>query len=175
MFKEIVFLSIDGMKKVQPSLDTVVVSILDNSESMSRPTLQGFRGFINLEFEDTYESKRQLGAITLWPDEPTIEEHKVLATKNTERVVTLSDARKIVEFLEKFGTNSEQFKLIVHCYGGISRSAAVAAWASKRFFVPVNSVKTLDHANQRLLRLLDKAWVQITNENSVPIKRRLAP
>lgn len=158
MFDKIQFLSIDAMKKLKPSLNTVVVSILDNSESSQRPRLGGFRSVISLEFEDTYEEERQLGEITYWPDEPTLEDHARLSIDRNERIPSLSDAIKIVDFLTRFGTDPDKLTLVVHCYGGISRSAAVAAWASKRFFVPIDSNKTTDRANKRLLRLMDTAW-----------------
>lgn len=171
MFEKIQFLSIDDMKKVKPSLNIVVVSILDNSESAQRPRLGGFRSVISLEFEDTYEEARQLGEITYWPDEPTLEDHARLSIDRNERVPSLSDATKIVEFLTRFGTDSDKLTLVVHCHGGISRSAAVAAWASKRFFVPIDSKKTTDRANKRLLRLMDTAWKNIDACNDAIYRR----
>lgn len=159
MLKEILFLSVDQMKRRKPSLDTVVVSILDNSEASHRPRLGGFRSVLCLEFEDTYEEDR-LTTDGAWPDEPTVEEHARLAGTRQEKVPSLSDARLIVAFLSRFAQAPEQLTLVAHCYGGISRSAAVAAWASKRYRVPLDANKCSSGANKRLLRLLDKAWVE---------------
>ena len=47
--------------------------------------------------------------------------------------------------------------LVVHCFAGISRSAAVAAFASDRFGVEIDQANPdTSCANARLLRLLGK-------------------
>lgn len=76
-----------------------------------------------------------------------------------ERAPTLEDARRIVEFVQRHHGDGTPIRLLVHCYGGISRSAAVAHWASVRLQVPIGNAGewTTDYANPRLLRLLDKA------------------
>lgn len=156
MFKEVLFLSVDQMKAYKPSLDTVVISILDRSESAKRPRLGGFRSVLSLEFEDTYEEVK-CAAPGSWPDEPTDEEHAQFAQGPGERVPTLTDARKIVEFLDRHHQTFDQLVLVVHCYGGISRSAAVASWAASRYWAPIGTMRGTDYANKRLMRLMDKA------------------
>ena len=158
MIKDIVFLSVSKMKRVRPSQDTVVVSILDNSEARDRPRLAGFRGALTLEFEDVAEEHKghEPGS---WPAEPTEEEHAQFAHHRGERLPTLADAARIVRFLEHHHSSPDPIKLIVHCHGGISRSAAVAHWASVRFWLPVTMAadQSLDRANPRLMRLMNQA------------------
>jgi predicted protein tyrosine phosphatase len=158
MIKDIDFLSVAQMRRVRPSLDTVVVSILDNSESTERPRLAGFRSVLSLEFEDTSEEskKHEPGS---WPDEPTDEEHARFALYPGERAPTLTDAERIVEFIRRHHASPDALNLVVHCHGGISRSAAVAHWASARLWVPMSNanMRSTDRANPRLLRLLDRA------------------
>lgn len=156
MLKNVLFLSLTEMKRRKPSLDTVVVSILDNSESGGRPRLGGFRSVLSLEFEDTFEEMK-LAKAGDWPDEPNDDEHARFAQGRGERVPALSDARAIVEFLHRCHQTPETLTLVVHCHGGISRSAAVATWAAARFWAPLLTSRSTDRANARLMRLLDKA------------------
>jgi predicted protein tyrosine phosphatase len=156
MFKEVIFLSAEKMHLFKPSADVVVVSILDKSEEKDRPTLQGFRDVLRLQFEDTYEELKlvEKGG---WPDEPTDEEHARFAQGRGERVPTLSNAREIVEFLDKHHQTFDHLTLVAHCHGGISRSAAVASWAATRYWAPINCMMSTDWANPRLMRLMNKA------------------
>ena len=158
MIKEILFLSVDQMKRIKPSLDTVVVSILDASERAHRPRLAGFKSVLCLEFEDTYEEIKLAGE-GAWPDEPTDVEHARFAQGRGERIPTLTDARAIVEFVQRHQECPEEVTLIAHCFGGISRSAAVAVWTSVRYWIPIANanMRSTDGANKRLMRLMDKA------------------
>lgn len=153
MFNSIQYLSLDTFKRLKPALNAVVVSILDKHESAQRPALGGWRSVLSLEFEDTYEELKY--SSVLWPDNPTDAEHALFSQGAGERVPSLIDARRIVEFLLQHGRSAEKIDLLVHCYGGVSRSAAVAQWASTRFFVPL--AREPGFPNQRLLRLMDKA------------------
>lgn len=157
MIQGIRFLSVSKMKQERRCKDTIVISILESSESPDRPRLPGFRGVISLEFEDTAEEHHKLepGA---WPDEPTAEEHVKYAYRG-ERLPSLSDAERIVRFLEYHHASPDPVKLIVHCHGGISRSAAVAHWVGVRYWIPVtmHEGQSLDRANPRVMRLLNKA------------------
>lgn len=156
MFTEILFLSLDQMKHLAPNDRTVVVSILDNSEASQRPILEGFKDVLALEFEDTYESLKY-AKFGDWPDEPTREQHACFAQGKNERVPTLSDAKKIVDFLSTHHHSPDKLTLVAHCHGGISRSAAVASWASVRWWIPLGTMKTTEGANPRLYALMDKA------------------
>lgn len=156
MFTQLDFLSLDRFKGLTPRADTVVVSILDTEEAARRPELGGWRSALAMEFEDTAEETKC--ASTPWPAEPTDEEHARYCQARGNRIPALSDARAIVDFLNRHGTSTEQLKLVVHCYQGISRSGAVAAWAGARFWLPLS--RSTDYANPRLLRLLDMAHSQ---------------
>lgn len=157
MLKDIVFLSVNKMKRVRPNKDTIVISILDSSESVDRPRLSGFRGVLSLEFEDIAEEHHRVD-VGAWPDEPTSAEHQMFASRG-ERLPALSDAARIVTYLQHHHATPDPVTLIVHCHGGISRSAAVAEWASVRYWLPISLQKdqTTERANPRLIRLLNKA------------------
>jgi predicted protein tyrosine phosphatase len=157
MLKDIVFLSVTKMKRVRADKNTIVISILDSSESVDRPRLCGFRGVLSLEFEDIAEEHHKV-AVGAWPDEPTNEEHQKFASRG-ERLPALSDAARIVAYLQHHHASQDPVNLIVHCHGGISRSAAVAEWTSVRYWLPISLLKeqSTERANPRLLRLLNKA------------------
>lgn len=154
MIKDIEFLSLTQMRRRRRTLDTVVVSVLDESELRKdgRPRLGGFRSTLALTFEDTAEEP---GA-PQWPNEPDEVEHRVFASHLEERVPSLSDAKRIVDFVNEHHRSPEQLHLVAHCFGGISRSAAIAEWASARCWAPILE-KTPDRSNPRLLRLLHQA------------------
>jgi predicted protein tyrosine phosphatase len=156
MFKEVLFHSLEEMRLVSPSPTTVVISILDVSEEFGRPPLEGFRDVLRLQFEDTSEEGNQYYPGP-WPDEPTEAEHARYVQGPGERVSTISDARAILDFLAKHHNSFDQLTLVVHCQGGISRSAAVASWASVRYWAPMVGQRSAEWPNQRLMRLLDKA------------------
>jgi predicted protein tyrosine phosphatase len=158
MIQEILFLSVAQMRTIKPSTQAVVISILDRSEAHERPRLDGFGDVLTLEFEDTAEEMK-LAKPEQWPDEPTNAEHARFCQGKGERVPTLSDARLIVEFIEHHRKSDQALTLYVHCHGGISRSAAVAEFVSVLLWLPIANLdmRSTEHANPRLLRLLNKA------------------
>jgi predicted protein tyrosine phosphatase len=158
MIRAIEFRSLAAMKKLRPAMDTVVISILDGTEREGRPRLAGFRSVLCLDFEDTYEEAAG-AAPGSWPEMPTVEQHRRYAVDPGERTVTLADARRIVDFIMEHHRSPESLRLVAHCKGGISRSAAVAEWAAGRLYLPIeNTNVSTEAANKRVLRLLDRAW-----------------
>ena len=161
MLTEVLFLSLREMQALEPDACTAVISILDHSEAHERPTsLPAFKDHLVLEFEDTSEEVYSLPAWA-WPDELTPEEHLLATMGVGERAPELKDAECIVAFVTKHVRSPAPTTLVVHCHGGISRSAAVAEWvgAVHRIVLPQlgTGEKCTDGANRRLLRLLNKA------------------
>lgn len=157
MLYEVIFCGVDGVQHVRRSEDTVVISILDRSEAASRPELSGFGETLILEFEDISESDDDVEAGRFWPDQISGEEHCVYCGHHGEQVSTIDDAIQIVDFLHRHHQSPYPVSLLVHCFAGISRSAAVAHWAALCFRIPITCDRSTDYANPRLLRLLDKA------------------
>lgn len=159
MFKEVIFYNLDEMRAARASPDAVVISILDRMEEPRRPTLTGYRDVLKLHFEDTHEEEK-LAHPGDWAEEPSDEEHARFAKRKGERIFTMTDAREILKFLALHHSTFENLTLIVHCYGGISRSAAVAKWASVKYWAPITGKRTPVYPNPRVLRLLDKAALE---------------
>lgn len=91
-----------------------------------------------------------------WADEPTASQHLEYCAEPDEYAPSLSHASAIQKFLAELHADSTGFDVVVHCSQGVSRSAAVAAWAAEKFGIPLldPAGQGLDEANPRLLRLL---------------------
>lgn len=143
-----------------PSRDTVMVSILDMQErqTLRLPRLGGYRSVLSLSFEDTAEETK-LAEIGSWEDDPDEVDHARFSQGYGERIPTLEDAKKIVEFVNEHHESEEALHFIVHCRAGISRSAALAQWviAHTGAAMAPDVQMSLTHANPRLTRLLHKA------------------
>ncbi len=158
MLKEVLFMGVREAMKLEPRQDAVIISILDQFEEHNRPDhLHLFRDHLILHFVDTFEQPEEPD----WPDQMSEAQHKAICKYDEERAPELSDAQRIVEFINQYRDAPEQVTVIVHCHGGVSRSAAVAKWAAAYYRVPVpqhgDGVPLLTGANPRVLRLLMKA------------------
>lgn len=151
---------------LEPDWGTVVISILDPTEEECRPKrIHEFRDALELNFVDVYERP---GA-TKWPEVMSVQEHLAACTMETGRAPEIGDAQRIVEFINRYHESTEAVSLVVHCYGGVSRSAAVAKWAGMTYKAPLpqldDGIHDLDGANPRLLRLLKRAFAMLKSSN----------
>lgn len=158
MLVDVRFLSVREARVLTPGKRTVIISILDEFEEHNRPDhLAQFRDHLVMNFVDTSEKEGE----PHWPDQMTPEEHLAACTWDIDRAPELSDAQAIIDFLRKHHADPEPIRLVVHCHGGISRSAAVAQWVATAYGIPLpqlgDGVHELDGANPRVMRLLDKA------------------
>jgi predicted protein tyrosine phosphatase len=75
----------------------------------------------------------------------------------------LYHAREVVSFVRSLHESEVRYTLLVHCEAGVSRSSAVAKWASEISDAPIDSrCGDTSFANPRMLRLLQKADVPDT-------------
>lgn len=150
-------MSLQRMQSLPPSAKAIVVSVTDSSPHAVRPTLHGYRDVLRLEFLDIAE-EHVGAAVGSWPLEPTPQEHERLSEHRGERLPALSDALAIRHFLDAHHAAAETVEVLVHCYAGASRSAAVAAWAAQYYGIPLIDVAKggTHEANARIARLLRK-------------------
>jgi protein-tyrosine phosphatase len=113
--------------------------------------LAGFGEALVLELEDNFESVEDVEARSFWPDEITRAEHTIYCGHYGEQVFTLSDAPQIVAFLHRRHHSPFPVSLLVHCYAGVSQSAAGAHWASVRFRLPIGCNRSAHYATPRLI------------------------
>jgi predicted protein tyrosine phosphatase len=158
MLTEVLWMSVKEARMLAPCSATVIISILDQFEEHARPELlHEFADHLVLNFVDTFEKPDQ----PEWPDQLTEEEHKAACTWDDDRAPELADAQKIAAFVARHHASPIPTKLVVHCHGGVSRSAAVAKWVGHTYGIPMpqlgDGVHRLEGANPRVLRLLQKA------------------
>lgn len=156
--KEIVFCGVDSVPYLGEKKSIALISILDRSEEYCRPDLTGYAMSLSLDFEDTSEETK-LMAPGAFGDYPSEEENLRFAQGRGERVFDATDAKRIIHFVRQAYLNPAVQTLAVHCYQGVSRSAAVAKWATGFLGVPLNSSNGTSGANPRVLRLLTKAEI----------------
>lgn len=80
-------------------------------------------------------------------------DHQSLADAS-ERAFSVEQARQIVEFIRGHHAQSRPVELVVHCEGGVSRSAAVALYARSLTGAQMLRFDEADAANPRILELL---------------------
>ena len=126
-----------GMEEMAEKQDTyVVISIQD--------THTGGFGF------DFRTNKYCKDVMTLYFDD-TVKEVKDAVLFNQEH------AKQIIDFLQK---NKSAETLLVHCYGGESRSRAVAAFAAKMLGTDNSRYFETGHPNPVVYETLEKVWGQ---------------
>ena len=158
MLEEVLFMGVREASRLEPSQTTVIISILDQFEEHNRPPrLCEFKDHLILNFVDTFEKPGE----PHWPDRMSEVEHRAACTWDEDRAPELVDAQRIVEFVNRHHRTIEAVTLVVHCHGGVSRSAAVAQWVGEKLDVAMpqlgDGVHTLEGANPRVLRLLQKS------------------
>lgn len=158
MLTEARFLSVKEARKLPASSDTVIVSILDQFEEWHRPEhLAEFKDALVLHFVDTFEKPGE----PAWPDQMDEAQHRSICTWDEDRAPELTDAQQLVAFILKHHSSADLTKFVVHCHGGVSRSAAVAKWVASAHGVPLpqlgDGVHSIDKANPRVIRLMNKA------------------
>ena len=141
-------------------MSAVMVSILSSVDGeFPRPNLANFVSNLSLDFVDCYEDVLNI-PIGGWGNqlENLPGRFKGSSAGFNEHGPTLTHARQIQRFLATHQEHPEQLVVMAHCFGGISRSAAVAEYASSRYHIPVAGNYTdLSRANPRLLYLLWQA------------------
>lgn len=155
MIRKITYSSVKYVNLLGKDKNKVVISILDNSGKYTRPDLSKFQDSLLLNFKDRCEE--DFAEYDFWPDNPCPLFTSYYVFEN-ERLVSLSDAEKIMKFFFKHHDDKEEKELLVHCRSGVSRSAAVALYLGNVFSIPWESSKEHNrfNPNLRVIRLLDK-------------------
>ncbi len=112
MIRSVQFMSVDKAEAFVPERPTVAISIL--APGMEEARLQGFQDVLRLYFTD---------AVTAGNEKTVLFDQKF--------------ARQIVDFLDRYHREVEDFDLLIHCQAGVSRSAAIAVWAASEFGLPL--------------------------------------
>lgn len=148
-------MSLKAVKSLAPSGRVAIISIRDSASVRDLPTFCGFREVLPLDMLDVCE-EHILQMPGSWADEPTHEQHFNYCGIPENFAPSLSHVRAIHAFVDRLHDCAAELDLVVHCSAGVSRSAAVAGWASERFSVTLldRARVGLNEANPRILRLL---------------------
>ena len=159
MFSEVLFVGYKSVERFRGKRNTAVISILDFSERFARPDLSDFPRSLMLEFEDVSDGSEVLFGALLPDDTP--EGLDRCPHNSQERFCTIKDALLIIDFLDSIQSDPRVKTLLVHCFGGVSRPAAVAQFVLDAY-APGNCTYTgmavSTGKNPRLYRLLQAAY-----------------
>lgn len=155
MLTSVEFMSLKAVKSLASSLTVAIISIRDSSSVRDLPTFDGFRDVLSIDMLDVCE-EHALHAPGSWADEPTGEQHFQYCEITDNFAPSLSHAHAVKAFVDRLHDCADEIDLVVHCSAGVSRSAAVAAWAAERFGIALRDGAGvgLGDANPRILRLL---------------------
>jgi predicted protein tyrosine phosphatase len=156
MLKTVCFVSrttFENHMKLSSARKYVAISITDPSAKPARAP-GGLSGLLRLAFEDEFEEGLGV-AVGGLPDLHERHQEGVRLFFDNLELCDASDAAKIFRLLQHHAIGVEDVDLIVHCNAGISRSAAVAKFASDHFGCQiVQGERDTSGANSRLTRLL---------------------
>lgn len=155
MLKSIEFMSLRAVKSLASSTTVAIISITDSASVRGLPTFDGFRDVLPFHMLDVCE-EHALHEPGSWADEPTDEQHLRYCEIPDNFAHSLSHAHAVQEFVDRRHDCADEIDLVVHCSAGVSRSAAIAAWAAERLGIPLldRAGVGLGDANPRVLRLL---------------------
>lgn len=177
MIKSVSFCGVSSVKGLSPRRSIALISILDDDERFERPPLYGFAKILSQDHVDFSEEKSKL------PLESVDDATGLLANGASpvegHRVFCARDAIEIVEFVEDCIADDRTLELIIHCYAGVSRSAAVAKFVCEHYGLALSTNRDISDANPRVGRLLKKVFDMRPRDNALDQRkecsRRMMP
>lgn len=118
MITSIEYTSCRDIERRKATADTVVLSIYGVDERLPR-LARGWEDVLPMQFDDVV------------PGEGF----------GCEEPMTLDDAQRISAWVSHWALAQQPMKLLIHCNAGVSRSAAVALWASHALCLPAQGVE----------------------------------
>jgi len=79
-------------------------------------------------------------------------------------------ADKVVNFLQEIHISKKEINLIVHCFAGVSRSAAVAKFTNDIFDLKFTNYTSVPLHNRKVYEQLSKSWSRNVDENVKNLK-----
>jgi predicted protein tyrosine phosphatase len=134
MLTNINFISRYQAEKQIFNKDDIVISI--NEEDGIAANIKGTENVLRLFFMDIDDS--------------------LLDTKYGKWIFNESQAKEILEFVEKYHNHSTEYQLTVHCHAGVSRSAAIALFAHYHTKATFPTISQANLANKYVVGTLSK-------------------
>lgn len=146
MLKRVHFIPLAQAEKLTGRPDVIVISIHDRH---FLPNLRsGFRDVLRLHFDDYDQERDGMDAL--------------------QDSFTPEQADTLKWWLEPYLRANTEFTLLVHCYAGISRSAAIAWWAHKAHGLELMTDYPAWYLNRHVLRILDPGIAPPTKPDDAP-------
>ena len=117
LIQGIYFFSYEQFRSIRPNSRDVVVSVSDRFYEAD--VTDGYLDVLRLKFSDVVSHEEVCGA------------HEGVVPFSTRHALA------IAELLNRVITTGGVRYLLIHCYAGISRSAAIAWWASRYYKLPL--------------------------------------
>lgn len=136
MISQVSFLSENEAVQAPPRAETAIISITNPGDLA--PLKTGWNQILRIAFADASY------------DENTIESYRRMWKLSSFGFPTKGHALSILSFIDELPPHIDT--LIIHCGAGVSRSGAVAKYASERFGLPFPA--NYDRHNEALYRLL---------------------
>lgn len=86
-------------------------------------------------------------------------EHNSAIQDNILKIITIVESMQIVNFLKRINDDPRQLNLIIHCFAGISRSAAVGKFCNDVFKLNLHNYNRLSLYNRYVYSMLLDAWL----------------
>ena len=148
------FLSQSAAEECEPYPNTAMVSITGRSLFLGDADIKpGFHSLLRLSFDDVDEESLDVPVGSIPDFAPS---GSIIVSGHL--LPNLYHAQQIVTFLE----DGDFAHLVVHCYAGRSRSAAVAQFVADRYGAALllrNHIVGTQYKNNRLYRLLNTAYL----------------
>lgn len=157
MLLDMTFLSRAAVESYRPEGPAVLISIRGVGDPISLMELGPlYQDVLRICFGDLAEEYPGSSRLLPWPDKnPSGGDLTMTVGPYTQVLPDLLHAQTILAFWRRYQADPASFHGVVHCKAGLSRSAAVAWNASRLFGIPL--IGDPEHANPRVLRLLEKA------------------
>lgn len=137
MFVGVHFLSYKQICTLKDCDDIVIISIFDPQYAAPYLPFASHR-ILSLKFSD-------------------IDFHRGDTPSKGSVIFGQSHAKVIREWVQTHNALSAKFDLVIHCWAGLSRSAAVAWWAAHEYQIPLITTFPSYHLNLSVLNCLNKA------------------
>lgn len=145
-----------------------LIQILGDSEGPF-PDARGAEQVLQLRFDDVHDTSPGLVPADvgtfLASDAALVEKEMAPGARELVRLFGISHARRIVQFAQEAHDEAEDMELVVHCLGGVSRSAAVAMVLGFLCRVPVACIAAVGRTitpNPRVTRLMADAMGDVS-------------
>lgn len=142
-----------------------------NFYPVSNPPVPETSVYISIHGNDPYEKPKPRVNRKLWLDGIQLQFDDIDTSEPENNLYTISDdqADSVVSFINRIHSDSTEVDLIIHCYAGISRSAAVGKFVNDTLKLEFPNYNRLMIYNRAVYSQLLKAWRRFVVDPNKPV------